>query len=857
MRAALTVVHGPAGFGKTALLADWVRMRRAEEAEVIWFSAEPEDADFAAFAAELLNQLRVATEGSALARLPLTSTIPIAEPESTLAAIHDAAAVADVPIAVVVDDFSAIDVPDFTRRLGRALRRMPPNLHFVLACRTLPETLLALVGGSGDLPVVGPGSLRFSGAELDAILGDHPIDREALEAATGGWPRIVSLLAAQLDAGEPPALERLLGSDPVHGYVTRQVLAGLDDRARGALIRLSSLSAVPAELAESALGEEDASRLAAAAQRIGPLVRLSDEPRPVYRFHPVLLRSLRRHRSRLALSARRAVDDPIIDWFIRRHAVSDALDYALRQSMPSQVARVVEHFGPHTITLHAGVAVLRAAFEVIDAARIVRSARLLIGRSVVLMKDGRFSLANAALENAQKLLGDGDGEPSIFGSPYVDLVCARYLMMLYNNDDFGEAFINDEQTEIKQLSVEDGIVGFVYALRSLWFQRKAAFRRAEAEAGRSLRHYRNARSSYGEASVFLIQGLCALAQGRLQRAERAYASAGEIVRRRFPDDPGLNAVCSVLRAEVEFERNELDAAAGLLDPVLDALEEHDGWLDPYAAAYRVGVGICLARGDAEGAEIVVDRASLLAGQRGLVEIERLAQLARVEIHLRGASRREAEGELRRYDEDRSAQRRATRVQDMWREQEALALARLRLLLAHGQCRRALERVAPMIEAAEAEGRYLQLTRLHAFAALAAWKRGDDGPAREQLSAAVNLAAGKGYVRLFVDYGAELVALLQHLADDRRTRATRADRFVRRILRAIRAEQGASGNPVQFSARELQVLSYLGRGHSNKQIARELDVTESTIKFHLKKIFAKLGVKKRGSASVEAQRLGLI
>jgi LuxR family maltose regulon positive regulatory protein len=51
----------------------------------------------------------------------------------------------------------------------------------------------------------------------------------------------------------------------------------------------------------------------------------------------------------------------------------------------------------------------------------------------------------------------------------------------------------------------------------------------------------------------------------------------------------------------------------------------------------------------------------------------------------------------------------------------------------------------------------------------------------------------------------------------------------------------------LSAREQEVMQELSRGLTNKEIARVLDMTEHTVKFHLKNIFAKLNVDRRAHA----------
>ncbi|MFC3137607.1 LuxR C-terminal-related transcriptional regulator [Shewanella submarina] len=62
------------------------------------------------------------------------------------------------------------------------------------------------------------------------------------------------------------------------------------------------------------------------------------------------------------------------------------------------------------------------------------------------------------------------------------------------------------------------------------------------------------------------------------------------------------------------------------------------------------------------------------------------------------------------------------------------------------------------------------------------------------------------------------------------------------------QQPAAGADTSLlSGREVSVIELVRRGHRNKQIALELDISEQTVKFHLKNIFRKLGVKGRRQA----------
>ena len=74
----------------------------------------------------------------------------------------------------------------------------------------------------------------------------------------------------------------------------------------------------------------------------------------------------------------------------------------------------------------------------------------------------------------------------------------------------------------------------------------------------------------------------------------------------------------------------------------------------------------------------------------------------------------------------------------------------------------------------------------------------------------------------------------------------------RLADRLRAPAGP-----ELTAREVEVLGLVARGHSNADIGRRLFIAEATVKTHLIRAFAKLGVADRTAAVTEAHRRGLI
>ncbi|MEU5256546.1 response regulator transcription factor [Streptomyces longwoodensis] len=77
----------------------------------------------------------------------------------------------------------------------------------------------------------------------------------------------------------------------------------------------------------------------------------------------------------------------------------------------------------------------------------------------------------------------------------------------------------------------------------------------------------------------------------------------------------------------------------------------------------------------------------------------------------------------------------------------------------------------------------------------------------------------------------------------------------RLVSAVRAPRSPGNEPL--SAREREVLALVAKGTSNKEIARELFISEATVKTHLTHLYAKLGVNDRAAAVAVAYDRGIL
>src|SRR6185369_12974335 len=118
------------------------------------------------------------------------------------------------------------------------------------------------------------------------------------------------------------------------------------------------------------------------------------------------------------------------------------------------------------------------------------------------------------------------------------------------------------------------------------------------------------------------------------------------------------------------------------------------------------------------------------------------------------------------------------------------------------------------------------------------------------------AEPEGYVRIFVDEGPPMAALLEAAA-----KRGLAARYVRQLLTGFGQAEGETpakeGLIEPLSERELEVLRLLRTELDGPEMARELVVSLNTLRTHTKNIYTKLGVNSRRAAVRRGEELHLL
>jgi DNA-binding NarL/FixJ family response regulator len=109
----------------------------------------------------------------------------------------------------------------------------------------------------------------------------------------------------------------------------------------------------------------------------------------------------------------------------------------------------------------------------------------------------------------------------------------------------------------------------------------------------------------------------------------------------------------------------------------------------------------------------------------------------------------------------------------------------------------------------------------------------------------------GYILKHVN-STDFFALLENL---KQGNAAVSPSITTRLFKQV--NQPAKPRKFALSARETEILKLVAVGKSNSDVARELSLSENTVKFHLKNIMQKLSASNRTEAAIYAQREGII
>ncbi|MGO4255820.1 LuxR C-terminal-related transcriptional regulator [Marmoricola sp. RAF53] len=811
----VTAVVAPAGAGKTALAADWVRRRD----RVAWLSLDESDRDPVQFWAALVVALDRLAPGIGERAGVLPDGVDDLEP--SLRVLADDLAVLDAEEAVLVlDDVHRVEGEPATEATLRSFVEHKPDwLHLLLLSRRRPPLPVERLRATGTLADVGFDVLRFTTDEGVALLaglcpGVAADELGPVALRADGWAAALQLAALAIRAhGHEHAL--------VDDYVWHEVLRAERPDLIDLLLAVSVVDRVNYGLAETLTGRADAGDLLEEAESRGLFVTRLDTS-GWFEVHGLVRDLLTAESRRRSAQDLRTLHARAARWFESVGDGATALEHWLDAEDPERalllladlaaplahagrgalVTRVLDrlpaevaHTDPAAqvrvawCRLHVDRTGFVEALPAVDEAAADQATRerLAVLRAAARFADGDWAGAARAARETVAGAGIRPGLDPVAGHAWSLVAHGLALTECWDDDGpevlearLGAAADPDRRTAFEGPRA----IGLALAGQPLDALRAAAgVRRVARAAGmQTLR-----------TELSLADALVAVEIGDREQA-RAELD-GLVARTAYP----MTFAGFVARIQ------------------LTELAVGDGLLDEAAVALRAAETICreelgLREFGAAGAASLLARTgtSLALAQEDLTAATRWAQ----------------------------------RVQDpFWGPVEAA-----RVHLAGGDRPAAAAALEPAVPRCP---RHRVVADLVAARVLPASER---ERAVKAVTAAVETAAEHGMLQTVAWWGAGLVETIELAA------WRVPDGWMQRLRRVLvpGLDEGAEDGAVEhLTSREREVLRLLPTRLTHREIATELFVSQNTLKFHLRLIYRKLGVNSRADAVERARRLGLL
>ncbi len=860
----LTLVCGPAGYGKTTIVSDWLQTsQKIHPDQFAWLTLERGDNDLTRFLTYFITALRGIRPkfGEGVLKVLQTHKPPPVPVLATLL-INE---LNKIPgrFFLVLDDFHLLTTESIQGFIAFLVDHQPQQLCLVLVTRADPSLPLARLRARGQLVELRQEELCF----LPEEVGDYanqtmglvlsPEQVSFLATHTEGWISGLQLAAISLlDVQNRSAFFEAFSGEHefIADYLTDEVLSRLPERVRTFLLKTSILERLSASLCEAVTGQAGAQSTLEQLKDENLFIVSLDRQGAWYRYHILFADLLRKRLQSMYGGSVGELHNRASVWFEENGAVDLAIEHALAGKNDEQAAKMIEQIA-EGLLMHGEATTLLRWLEALPQEMILRRPVLGSLKGFALIFCGRPPQEAAVLFQEMAEAGSLDQFQG-------EATTVQALL----------AILQGKSTDARQLSEQ--------ALQQLPAER-SFFRSLAAdslgmaytlagdiEAGsRAFEQVVEIAMQSGNTMMALL-ALTNLAglryvQGHMRAAIATCQQVVELANEQIGKQTPVIGKTLLNLGEMLREQGNLEAAQKYLLEAAGMMESFSEIGLPLA--FLAIARVSLNKKEWPAAQSYIDRArqQALASKSTLMD-DRLVEvmqarywIARGELDpvVQWADKR---GFLGRTPADVFGE--AARNAAINELLQAEYLVVIRLTLAQRQSEQALEMINFLQSLAEKRGYQRRIIELLILKAIALHQTGALDQALSALGKALSLAEPEGYQRTFVDEG-EPMAKLLYQAVAREVSPVYAGRLLGVLTEESQSVRSPGNSPEEglieaLSERELEVLQWMAAGLSNIEIAGRLYISLSTVKGHIAKIFGKLGVKNRTQAVARARSLGL-
>ena len=830
----LVLVTAPAGYGKSSLLAQWAAEADQKGIRYCWLTLESEEADpkrFLAYVTFILSENGVELDDLVTgARNGYSDSAIDAVLNKLIRQLNNTAQ----KIVLILEDYHHAESEAVNAIIHRLLKDSHTNFTIFIDSRTPPKINVFSLIASGEAIEIDAAQLRLTKKEtLDALEGVTN-EEAALELfeKTEGWPVAVQLAKLQQrNRPQEPVVSSARGG-LFASYLTEQVLSSLDNEVQEFLLSCAFLSRFNAELVNAVMEEENGWRHIDQLSSFSALIVPLDIESGWYRLHHLFAEYLKELQIRRDLTKANRIMMTASQWYAERGDTVRAVKYASSAHDYGFCRDIILSGGGWRIILTDGIGDLRSALRYLPAAEINKSASLLIATAYLHCKDGEFQQARAQLNAAISLLSVDYDEKIMVERLVVESMINLYEDVGGWSDDYQKTrerfFIKGkfDSLEIGTLKCEEVLISLS----------QGEFDKANEALHEAFANMRQSSSVLGLNYCYIHAAHIALHRAEFDVATANIERALSMAEENFGSDSGLKNLSLVLLYSLHAWQGEANKEQLKdFEAALEHIFEYDGWTEIYITALEGFLSYSIQCDDASNAIRVLKKAWLTADEKNLGRLQRFIQSLLSPLGEAGGFAVSVNSEnLKIHASPRE-----------WQTNVEKYLASL----ASGT---AIQNSSILHYTDEIKA---SLKRIKIDIAMHASSSGDVDD--EHLLYTVQRASKSNLMGPFLS-NKKLLELMQRLRGTLRhnEQELMTLRFVEGVL-----EKAGSHKPQLksslLSEREVEILHKLATGQSNKEIARELELTENTIKFHLKSLYSKLSVNKRTQAVVEAQKLGLL
>jgi len=815
----LTLISAPAGFGKSTLISDWIYQSKED---IVWLSLDENDNNQARFLTYLiaaLNKAEVIEKSIGRGALEMLKSPQAPSYEGILTTLINEVAALSGNIILVLDDYHLIDFSPIDESLTFLFKNQPQNLHLIISTRDDPQLPLARLRARGQLSELRAADLRFTSSEVAEFLKDgmglslSVEDIDALESRTEGWIVGLQLAAISLQGIDDPSkpIKSFTGSHHfVLDYLIEEVLEKQSESVQTFLLKTSIVNRLTGSLCDALTVQDNGQGTLEMLEHANLFIIPLDNERHWYRYHHLFVELLR-----LRLRQSQPENLPILhirasEWFNHQGLNREAIKHSLAANDYQGAAELIRAIAIDIIQQgeHATVAEWINAFP---EEFIKGQSFLCVLHAWALHLMGEMGPADTRLIEAEDALDNLSDSEDAYTDTILGLIQSQRAYQAFMAGELDKT-IHHAQKALEKLPETSTLI----RTRTATYQSAAhLFKGQLHETLEIFNDILPDIQSIGGTSTatmcFLNLGDLYADMAQLHKAKETYEQALKLTERHKgrPDLP-YTGYTYVRIGRIFRQWNQLEDAYHFTVKGLALCQEWNV-IDVVALSYIEMAYILQTLGDEEKSQIAITEA--------IQTMESFSPFG-----AKHAAGHQAYINLRRGD--LNAAERWTQTNDLslkgdfefHREIEYMTLARVLFT----------------------QNRFEEALSLH-------------------LEQALSIGEPEGYIRIFIDEGPPMEALLKKMKpEDGKIKV-----YVLKLLDSFsdKDSRPSSSTPQPqiepLSERELDVLKLIAEGLTNPEIASRLFLSLNTIKVHTRNIYGKLGVTNRTKAAAKARNLEIL